>query len=285
MGPGGGRGWFDAATPERKVAVKRSRAFADVAGDVDGVGDGLGPARAAASARAGWTGASRSTPKSDRSSSRASGGSSAKRRRKSGSASRKRGKTAEARVVVSDAAAAVLSGAGGGAASAPATVQHRRGAKSDAKTVLKGAWTAREDAELKRLVDVHGAKSWRTIAQAMAGRVAKQCRERWHHHLCPGIKKGPWDPEEDLQIIHLQATMGNRWAEMAKMIDGRTDNAIKNRWNSSLKRVAARFASTGELPPDLADAERRFGVLAQMSPGSASTGSRTADTVSEPELE
>lgn len=102
--------------------------------------------------------------------------------------------------------------------------------------VTKAAWTAEEDNLLSELVRVHGAKNWSSIANSMSGRIGKQCRERWHNHVDPSLYFGPWKPEEDDHILSLQAQYGHKWAVIAKQLNGRSANAIKNHWNSTLYR-------------------------------------------------
>ncbi|BGP10163.1 hypothetical protein JCM10049v2_006046 [Rhodotorula toruloides] len=101
---------------------------------------------------------------------------------------------------------------------------------------IKGPWTPEEDAQLEALVAKYGSEKWVSISEEMPTRSGKQCRERWHNHLDPSIKKGNWTVEEDALIKEMYARMGPRWAEMAKHLPGRPDNAIKNYWNAQQAR-------------------------------------------------
>ncbi|KAA8520769.1 hypothetical protein F0562_014959 [Nyssa sinensis] len=103
--------------------------------------------------------------------------------------------------------------------------------------LYRGPWTAKEDTLLKKYIRVHGEGNWRSLPKK-AGllRCGKSCRLRWLNYLRPDIKRGNITPDEDDLIIRLHALLGNKWSLIAGRLPGRTDNEIKNYWNTHLSK-------------------------------------------------
>ncbi|XP_023525825.1 transcription factor MYB46-like [Cucurbita pepo subsp. pepo] len=101
----------------------------------------------------------------------------------------------------------------------------------------KGLWSPEEDEKLMRYMLSNGQGCWSDIARnAGLQRCGKSCRLRWINYLRPDLKRGAFSPQEEELIVHLHSLIGNRWSQIASRLPGRTDNEIKNFWNSTLKK-------------------------------------------------
>ncbi|KAL5770934.1 hypothetical protein ACOSP7_015088 [Xanthoceras sorbifolium] len=117
----------------------------------------------------------------------------------------------------------------------------------------RGAWTAREDKILRDYITLHGEGGWRNVPKkAGLKRCGKSCRLRWLNYLRPDIKRGNISPDEEELIIRLHKLLGNRWSLIAGRLPGRTDNEIKNYWNTNLvKKVQPQCTVSASTPPKL----------------------------------
>lgn len=117
-----------------------------------------------------------------------------------------------------------------------------------AKGSKKNAWTPEEDAMLIRVISEQGHGHWTKVADHLPGRAGRQCRERWFNHLAPTVKKGDWSKEEDEMIVAAVREHGTKWSTIQKLLPGRSDNSIKNRYYSAIRkaqRLGRRAVSAG----------------------------------------
>ncbi|KAK3119636.1 hypothetical protein QOZ80_9AG0673130 [Eleusine coracana subsp. coracana] len=124
--------------------------------------------------------------------------------------------------------------------------------------IKKGPWTPEEDIILVSYIQEHGPGNWRSVPiNTGLMRCSKSCRLRWTNYLRPGIRRGNFTPHEEGIIVHLQSLLGNRWAAIASYLPQRTDNDIKNYWNTHLKKKLKKHQAIGAIfappPPPSSD--------------------------------
>lgn len=112
----------------------------------------------------------------------------------------------------------------------------------DKNGLKKGPWTPEEDQKLIDYIQKHGYGNWRTLPKnAGLQRCGKSCRLRWTNYLRPDIKRGRFSFEEEETIIQLHSILGNKWSAIAARLPGRTDNEIKNYWNTHIRKRLLRM--------------------------------------------
>lgn len=131
--------------------------------------------------------------------------------------------------------------------------------------IKKGPWTPEEDIILVSYIQEHGPGNWRSVpTNTGLSRCSKSCRLRWTNYLRPGIKRGNFTPHEEGMIIHLQALLGNKWAAIASYLPQRTDNDIKNYWNTHLKKKLKKQYQSN-LDPQIPSNSAAFQFVSKMS--------------------
>ncbi|KAM0914858.1 hypothetical protein ACQ4PT_011236 [Festuca glaucescens] len=131
----------------------------------------------------------------------------------------------------------------------------------------KGPWTAEEDQKLVAFLLTHGHFCWRIVPK-LAGlmRCGKSCRLRWTNYLRPDLKRGLLSDDEERLVIDMHTQLGNRWSKIAAMLPGRTDNEIKNHWNTHIKKKLRRMGidpathlplDQGQAPPPAPDGKEQ----------------------------
>ncbi|XP_027096559.2 transcription factor MYB124 [Coffea eugenioides] len=133
-----------------------------------------------------------------------------------------------------------------GATDAIATSQQQQQQQPKQKERHIVSWSQEEDDILREQIRIHGTENWAIIASKFKDKTTRQCRRRWFTYLNSDFKKGGWSPEEDLLLCEAQKIFGNRWTEIAKVVSGRTDNAVKNRFSTLCKKRAKREALAKE---------------------------------------
>ncbi|KAJ6798502.1 myb-related protein Zm38 [Iris pallida] len=145
----------------------------------------------------------------------------------------------------------------------------------------KGAWTREEDERLASYIRDHGDGCWKSLPEATGLlRCGKSCRLRWVNYLRPGLKRGSFTHEDDEIIIDLHAHLGNKWSLIACRLPGRTDNEIKNYWNTHIKRklLGRRGVDPVAAPSSPSSAKKHGSEAVSVTTGSAEEDGESSST-------
>ncbi|PON89179.1 MYB transcription factor [Trema orientale] len=151
----------------------------------------------------------------------------------------------------------------------------------------KGLWSPEEDDKLMNYMLNNGQGCWSDVARnAGLQRCGKSCRLRWINYLRPDLKRGAFSPQEEELIIHLHSLLGNRWSQIAARLPGRTDNEIKNFWNSTVKKRLKNLSSSSTTSPNTSDSsfelkdtvEARLNIPRRQENGMFSTSNYLQDS-------
>ncbi|KAI4970311.1 transcription factor MYB97 [Hordeum vulgare subsp. vulgare] len=165
-------------------------------------------------------------------------------------------------------------------ATAMETTMPRSGVIEGGGGLKKGPWTQAEDRVLLDHVRRHGEGNWNAVRRETGlQRCGKSCRLRWANHLRPNLRKGPFSPEEERLILRLHGLIGNKWARISSQLPGRTDNEVKNYWNTRFKR--RQRAGQSLYPPDV---EREIALMRahNVNPFADADGNALAPPFSDP---
>ncbi|KAI5334418.1 hypothetical protein L3X38_024551 [Prunus dulcis] len=132
---------------------------------------------------------------------------------------------------------------------AAAAAKNNNNNSNNTSKLRKGLWSPEEDDKLMSYMINNGQGCWSDVARnAGLQRCGKSCRLRWINYLRPDLKRGAFSPQEEELIIHLHSLLGNRWSQIAARLPGRTDNEIKNFWNSTIKKRLKNLSSSNASP-------------------------------------